>query len=83
VNVHVPTEDKIDGMKNRFYEELEDVFVNFLKYHMKLFLGDFNKVGKEDIFSQSYWVFGRCSWSGILRISKHNVSKTGSVSVLK
>jgi len=34
-----------------FYEELEQVFDHFLKYHMKMLLGDFNaKVGRENIF---------------------------------
>ncbi|PNF24856.1 hypothetical protein B7P43_G12920 [Cryptotermes secundus] len=51
MNVHAPTEDKIDDIKDRFYEELEHVFDKFPKYHMKVLLGDFNaKVGREDIF---------------------------------
>jgi hypothetical protein len=51
LNVHAPIEDKIDDMKDRFYEELECVFHKFPKYHMKILLGDFNaKVGREDIF---------------------------------
>jgi exonuclease III len=51
LNVQGPTEDKIDDIKDRFYEELEQVFDKFPKYHMKILLGDFNaKVGKEDIF---------------------------------
>jgi endonuclease/exonuclease/phosphatase family metal-dependent hydrolase len=53
LNVHVPTEDKIDdtSIKDRFYVELEQVFYKFPKYHMNILLGDFNaKVGKEDIF---------------------------------
>jgi hypothetical protein len=51
LNVHPPTEDKIDDIKDRFYEELEQVFDKFLKYHMKILLGYFNvKVGREDIF---------------------------------
>jgi exonuclease III len=51
LNVHAPTEDKIDDIKDRFYEELEQVFDKFPKYHMKILLGDFNaKVGREDIF---------------------------------
>jgi exonuclease III len=51
LNVHVPTEEKIDDIKDRFYEELEQVFGKFQKYHMKILLGDFNaKVGREDIF---------------------------------
>ena len=33
------------------YEELEQVFNHFPKYHMKILLGDFNaKVGRENIF---------------------------------
>jgi hypothetical protein len=51
LNVHVPTEDKIDDIKDRIYEELEQVFYKFPKYNMKILLGDFNaKVGREDIF---------------------------------
>jgi hypothetical protein len=50
LNVHAPTEDKIDDMKDRFYEELEHMFDKFPKYHMKILLGDFSaKVGREDI----------------------------------
>jgi len=51
VNVHAPSEEKSDESKDSFYEELEQVFDHFLKYHMKLLLGDFNaKVGRENIF---------------------------------
>jgi hypothetical protein len=51
LNVHAPTEDKTDDVKNSFYEELERVFDKFPKYNVKILLGDFNaKVGKEDIF---------------------------------
>jgi hypothetical protein len=51
LNVHVPTEDKIDDVKDSFYEELKHVFDKFLKYHMKMSLRDFNaKVGRKDIF---------------------------------
>jgi hypothetical protein len=43
-------EDKSDGSKDSFCEELEQVFSHFTKYHMKFLLGDFNaKVGREDI----------------------------------
>jgi hypothetical protein len=46
LNVHAPTEDKIDDMKDSFYEELEHIFDKFPKYHMEILLGDFNaKVG--------------------------------------
>jgi hypothetical protein len=51
LNIHVPTEDKIDDMKDSFHEELERVFDKFSKYHMNILLRDFNaKVGREDIF---------------------------------
>jgi exonuclease III len=51
LNVHVPTEEKSDDSKDSFYEELEQVFYNFPKYHMKILLGDFNaKLGREDTF---------------------------------
>jgi exonuclease III len=49
--VHAPTEDKDDDMKDSFYKELEEVFSQFPRYHMKVLMGDFNaKVGREDIF---------------------------------
>jgi hypothetical protein len=42
LNVRVSTEDKIDDTKDSFYEELERVFNEFTKYHMKILLGDFS-----------------------------------------
>jgi hypothetical protein len=42
LNVHAPTEDKTDDVKDSYYEELGRVFVKFPKYHMKILLGDFN-----------------------------------------
>jgi hypothetical protein len=51
LNVHAPTEDKTDEVKDSFYEELERVFDKFPKYHMENLLGDSNAiVGREDIF---------------------------------
>jgi hypothetical protein len=51
MNVHAPTEDKTDDVKDSSYEEFERVFDKFPKYHMKILIGDFTaKVGKEDIF---------------------------------
>jgi hypothetical protein len=50
LNVHAPTENKTDDVKDSFYDELEWVFDTFPKYHMKILL-DFNaKVGPENIF---------------------------------
>jgi exonuclease III len=49
--VHAPTEEKTDDIKDRFYDELEQVFDKFPKYPMKILLGDFNaKVSREDFF---------------------------------
>jgi hypothetical protein len=51
VNIHAPTEVKIDDIKDSFYEELECVFDKFSNCHIKMLLGDFSaKVGREDIF---------------------------------
>jgi hypothetical protein len=51
LNVHAPTEDKTDDVKDSFYEELERMFDKFYKYRLEILLGDVNaKVGKEDIF---------------------------------
>jgi GTPase SAR1 family protein len=51
LNVHAPTEDKTDDVKDSFYEELECIFDKFHKYHMKNLLGDLNaKEGRENSF---------------------------------
>jgi exonuclease III len=51
LDVHAPTEERNDDSKDSFYEELEQVFDHFPKYHMKILLGDFNaKLGREDTF---------------------------------
>jgi len=51
VNVRAPSEEKSDESKDHFYEELEQVFGHFPKYHMKMLLEDFNaKVERENIF---------------------------------
>jgi hypothetical protein len=40
-------------VKDSFHEELERIFDKFLKYHMKILLGDFNaKVGRQDILNR-------------------------------
>jgi len=49
--VHAPSEEKSDEAKDCFYEELEQVFDHFPKYHLKILLGDFDaKVRRENIF---------------------------------
>jgi hypothetical protein len=50
-NVHVRSEERRNDSKDRFYDKLEQVFDNFLKYHMKIPLGDFNEKCGERIFS--------------------------------
>jgi hypothetical protein len=51
LNVHAPTEEKCEDSKDSFYEELEEVFDHFAKYHIKILLGDFNaNVGRKDTF---------------------------------
>jgi exonuclease III len=73
LNVHVPTEDKIDDIKDRFYEELEQVFDKLPKYHMNILLGDFNaKVDREDIFDPT-----------IGNESLHEISNNNGVRVVK
>jgi transposase len=53
VNVHEPSEEKSDESKDSFYEELEQVFDHFPKYHMKMLLKDFNaKLGRDNFSSQ-------------------------------
>jgi hypothetical protein len=47
--VHASTEDKDDVIKDSLSEELEQVFDQSPRYHMKILIGDFNVV-KEDIF---------------------------------
>jgi hypothetical protein len=48
--VHVPNEDKDNVIKDSFHEEVEQVFDQFPRYHMKILLGDFNaNVRREDI----------------------------------
>jgi exonuclease III len=52
LNVHAPSEEKSDESKDCFYEELQQVFYHFPKYHMKILLGDFNaKVERENILN--------------------------------
>jgi hypothetical protein len=39
-------------LKRQFFEELEQFFDHFLKYHIKILFRDFNaKLGKEDNFN--------------------------------
>jgi hypothetical protein len=60
LNVHAPTEDKTDDVKDSSYQEFEPVFDKFPKYHLKLLLGDFSvTTGRENIFKPNIWKFTR------------------------
>jgi hypothetical protein len=51
LNVHAPTKGKDDVIKDSFFEELEQVFNQFPRYYINIFLRDFDaKEGSEDIF---------------------------------
>jgi hypothetical protein len=51
LKIYAPSEEKSDDSKDSFYEELEQVFYHFPKYHLKILLRDFNaKEGRENIF---------------------------------
>jgi hypothetical protein len=50
VNVHAPTEDKTDDVKDSFYVKLKSVFDKHPKYRTKILLDFIAKVGREDIF---------------------------------
>jgi hypothetical protein len=47
LDMHAPTEDKDNNVKDSFHKELEQVFYQFPRHHMKILLGDFNAEGKE------------------------------------
>jgi hypothetical protein len=51
LNVHPPSEEKSDDLKDRFYKVWGQVFNHLPKYSMKILLGNFvAKVGGENIF---------------------------------
>jgi hypothetical protein len=53
LNVQAPTEDKIDYVKDSFYEKMERAFDKFPKYHMKVLIGYFNaKVGRKTFLNR-------------------------------
>jgi hypothetical protein len=43
LNMHAPTEDKDDDIKDRFYGEVEQVYNQFRRYHIKILLRHFNE----------------------------------------
>jgi len=51
LNVHPPSEEKSDDSKDSFYEELEQIFDDFSKYHVKIILGILIQKWGDRIFS--------------------------------
>jgi hypothetical protein len=83
LNVHAPSEEKSDILKDSFYEELEQVFDHFPRYHMKILLGDFNAKGEtENTFKPTIWndsLHRDSNYNGVrtmsLRIKKYSCEK--------
>ena len=51
INVHAPTNKKLEELKEEFYNLLEQNINQRANSDIKIILGDFNaKVGKEDIY---------------------------------
>jgi hypothetical protein len=54
--VHAPREENSDDLKDRFYEELEQLFDHFPKYHMKNTIRRFLlKIGGREYFQTDNW----------------------------
>jgi hypothetical protein len=78
VNVHSLYEDKSDGVKDSFCEEVGCVSDQFPRSDMKMFLGDFNaNVGREDIFRPAIWS------ESSLEISNYNGARVVNFELLK
>jgi hypothetical protein len=75
LNVHAPTEDKDDDIKDSLYKELEQVSDQLPRYHMKIFVGDFNaKIGREEIFkliicNESLHEVSNDNWVGVVNFA--------------
>ena len=51
LNAHAPTEGISDNSKDNFYEELEQVFIHFPRYHIKIFYEILMQNCGESVFS--------------------------------
>lgn len=64
INVHAPTEMKVEEEKDKFYEELSKVIQGIPRYDIKISVGDINaKIERESIYKN------------ITEHSKHKESK--------
>jgi hypothetical protein len=55
VNLYAEADNESDDSKDRIYEELESTIFQFLKYHMKILLGYFNKFRNRTYFRTNNW----------------------------
>ena len=54
INIHAPTEDKEEEIKEQFYEELQRIQDRVPKHDITIIMGDMNaKLGKEEVFNQA------------------------------
>jgi hypothetical protein len=51
--VHAPNENKNVDKNDGFFEELDHVFDQFPRYHIKILLGDFNEEIDDRIYFQT------------------------------
>jgi hypothetical protein len=77
----MPSEIKIDDVKDGFYEEIEyvRVFDKFPKYHMKILLEDLNaKAGRKDIFKATGNYSSReiSNDNGVIRVENFDTSSS-------
>jgi hypothetical protein len=83
LNVHAPAEDKIDEIKDRFCEELEQVFDKFLKFFFPLWLyspilglGCLHETFRFILVTRSRTV-SRTPWTGGQLIARHLLTALG------
>jgi hypothetical protein len=77
LNVHAPTEDKDDDIKDSFYEELGRVFDQIPRYHMKIF--PFRSKILNTLFSETP---SPCSSLKVRDQVLHPYNTTGKITVL-
>ena len=82
LNAHAPCEEKTDVSKDSLYEELEQVFDHFPKYHTKILFGDFNaKVRRGDIFKPTIGNESLCQNSNDKGVRRVNFTKSKNLEV--
>lgn len=68
INVHAPTNEKKDEIKDQFYEEIGKVVNALPRYDVKIVLGDFNaKIGREEVYKSitgGYSLHGKTNENG-------------------